>query len=117
MSKVVALLPVGFALVASACSSHPATATVRNGTIEIRQGLSAPSLLEKGVLGVKKGSSAGEVRRVFGAPWLRTSSRFRGNAETCWNYHAHQAGTSIDGLGFCMNKKQRVSRIAVALHL
>jgi predicted mannosyl-3-phosphoglycerate phosphatase (HAD superfamily) len=53
---------------------------------------------DKPLLGVKKGSGAAEVRHVFGLPWQKTRTRFRGLPETCWAYHAHEAGTSIDVL-------------------
>jgi hypothetical protein len=68
-------------------------------------------------LGVKKGSRADEVRRVFGSPWMKTRSRFHGQPETCWVYHAREAGTSIDVLGFCINKLRRVSRLGIGVHL
>jgi hypothetical protein len=102
---------IGLTLVATACGSHPNVA-MRHGTIEVRRGVEAPSLL-KGVLGISRGSSASAVYSAFGPPWTKVSPRFRGERETCWVYHAHQPETSLDALDFCMTNTQQVERILI----
>jgi hypothetical protein len=115
MPKTLPLLLIGLALIASACGSHR-NVTVRHGIIEIRRGVPESSLF-KGVLAIRRGSRASEVRSAFGTPFTKVSSTFRGKRETCWAYHAHQAGTSLDALDFCMNEAQRVERILIGIHL
>lgn len=109
--KALPLLLIGLALMASACGSNR-NVTVRHGMIEIRRGVPESSLF-RGVLAIRRGSSASEVRSAFGLPFAKVSAAFRGRRETCWAYHARQAGTSLDALDFCMDETQRVERILI----
>jgi len=85
--------------------------TLSNGLIEIDRAVKVPDLLD-GVLGIAKGTPASVVSAKLGAPFTKVGS----GRDTCWVYHAHQTGTSVDALDFCMNKQQRVSRILIGVH-
>ena len=92
------------------CGSHPSARMVR-GVIEVRRGVSRSSLRHS-VMGITAGKpSAVEVRRKLGSPVEKIPSY---PAQSCWAYHAHQPGTSIGFLSFCMNKRGTVARILIA---
>jgi hypothetical protein len=112
MARALPLLLIGFVLTASACGSH-ANATAREGTIAIRDGVPESSLRE-GVAGIGIGSTASDVRSVFGRPWTKTAWSSAGRRGTCFVYHASQSGdTFIDALVFCLDSRQSVKRIYV----
>lgn len=95
----------------TACGSH-SNAKLARGMIEVRGGASASSLRHS-VLGITIGASASDVRRKLGSPFARVSSQ----GQSCWAYHAHQAGTALDALDFCMDKGGTVARILIGVHL
>jgi hypothetical protein len=111
MSKGLPVVLIALVLLAAACGSNPA-ATVRQGTIEIRRDVPTSTLL-RDVIGIKRGSTSAAVRAAFGAPFAKVPGAPR---ETCWAYHAHQAGNdSIDALDFCI-RAQRVRRLLIGVH-
>jgi hypothetical protein len=65
------------------------------------------------VLGITKGTAAAVVRSRLGRPV--NENRTRGL--TCSWYRAEQEDSAIDGLGFCIDAKQRVERILLSVHL
>ena len=87
-------------------------AELEDGLIEIDQAVRPSDLLD-GVLGIGRGTPASVVRARLGTPFAKV----RSGRGTCWAYRAHQAGTSVDALGFCINKQQRVRRILIGVHL
>jgi hypothetical protein len=110
---VLLLLVLACPLCLAACDWGKAhsEAELTNGVIEIDRAVQAPELLD-GVLGIKKGTPAAVVQAKLGTPFARVGS----SGDRCWAYHAHQAGSSVDGLDFCMNKQQRVRRILIGVH-
>jgi hypothetical protein len=64
------------------------------------------------VLGISKGTAVSVVRARLGVPFAKV----RSGSDTCWAFHAHQSGTSVSALDFCINKQQRVSRILTGEH-
>jgi hypothetical protein len=82
-----------------------------DGIIEIDRSVQTADL-QASVLGIRNGTPASVVRARFGTPFAKV----RSGRDTCWAYHAHQAGTSISALDFCINKQQRVTRILIGAH-
>jgi hypothetical protein len=65
------------------------------------------------VLGIRQGSSMGEVRRVFGPP--QKDRHFGVPLGHCWLYHAAEKETTIDYLYVCFGRGQRVRSISYAM--
>jgi hypothetical protein len=86
-------------------------ADFKDGVIEIDQAAQPSDLLD-GVLGIRRGTPASVVRAKLGTPFAKVGPE----RDRCWAYHAHQSGSSVDALDFCMNKQQRVSRISIGVH-
>jgi len=120
---LLALLLVVTGLTATGChSNRKATVHVtvhRTGhrkTIEIPPNARA-SALNSGVEGVRRGTDAATVLAVFGEPFAKVLGSIHGKHETCWAYHALQAGHPyIDGLDFCLDEQQKVARIGLGVH-
>ena len=114
MTRVpVLLLVLVCALSLAGCDSGKthSEAEIKDGVIEVHQAVQTSDLLD-GVLGIGRGTPASVVRARLGRPFAKVGS----GRDTCWAYRAHQAGTSVDALDFCINKQQRVRRISIGVH-
>lgn len=103
-------------VVVSACTSQEPRVTFKDGTFYVRRDVPDASLVQ-GVLGVKVGTPGSHIRSTFGRPAHRVSVAFRGSRQTCTSYPAVQDGSSLDGLGFCIDESSwRVARVMLAVH-
>jgi hypothetical protein len=111
MNRALALLALLCCVVAlTGCGASTKISRV-DGVIVIGRGVQASSLVSS-VLGVRRGTEASAVRSRLGEPFVRA----RAGRLTCWGYRAQQAGSSIDGLSFCMSSHEKVARIEIAIH-
>jgi hypothetical protein len=110
MKTTLGMLSLLVVLGVTACGSHPSAKVVR-GAIQVRSGTSGSSLRHS-VVGITIGTSASAVREKLGDPFAKVSSQ----GDSCWAYHANQAGTALDALDFCMDKSGKVVRILTGVH-
>jgi len=111
MKRVLAISAVvACGVVFAGCGASTKISRV-GGVIEIGSGVKSSSLV-KSVDGVQAGTSAAVLRSRLGAPVARYPAPL-----SCWVYRAHQRGTDVRELDFCMDAKHRVTAISLgAIH-